>query len=195
MISKSKISHDLFFIFKISLLYGLFSFGFSIISLFLPDSFIVGNPLLVSGISFEHVIGHIMWGFVAGIVTFSIKYAILCGLLPIILDFDHLLQFLDLEMIPRMAHSVPFGIIVFVILMLLFGKKDLRIPAISLAAVFVHISFDIFLVGKTEFPLFIPLTTHMFSFEGNSWIYFLTFGIAIIFILSAIQLKKQRKFS
>ena len=133
MISKSKIFHDLFFIFKISLLYGIFSFGFSIVSLFLPDSFIVGNPLLVSGISFEHVIGHIMWGFVAGIVTFSVKYAILCGLLPIILDFDHLLQFLDLEMIPRMAHSFPFGIIVFV--------------------------------------------------------------ISIIFILSVIQLKKQRKFS
>ncbi len=192
MISRTKIFYDLFFILKISLLYGLFSFGFSIVSLFLPDSFIVGNPLLVSGISFEHVIGHIMWGFVAGIVTFSVKYAILCGLLPIILDFDHLLQFLDLEMIPRMAHSVPFGIIVFVILIILFGRKDLRIPAISLAAVFVHMSFDIFLVGSTEFPLFVPFTTQMFTFDGNSWIYFMITGITIIFVLSIIQLKQNK---
>ena len=195
MISKNKLSSDLFFIFKFSLLYGVLSFSFSISGLFLSDSFIVGNPLLVSGISFEHVMGHILWGLAAGIVTFSLKYAILCGLLPIILDFDHLLQFLDLDMIPRMAHSVPFGIIVFVILMIFFGKKDLRIPAISLAAVFVHISFDIFLVGRTEFPLLVPLTTNMFNFEGNAWIYFMILGISIIFILSAIQLKKQPKFN
>jgi hypothetical protein len=191
MISKNKIFHDLFFILKISILYGIFSFGFSILSLFLPHSFIVGNPLLVSGIGFEHVIGHIMWGLVAGIVTFSIKYVILCGLLPIILDFDHLLQFLDLDMIPRMAHSIPFGLIVFIILIIIFGKKDLRIPAVSLAAVFVHMSFDIFLVGSTEFPLLVPLTTQMFTFDGNYWIYFIMIGITIIFISSVIQLKRN----
>jgi hypothetical protein len=192
MISRTKIFYDLFFILKISLLFGAFSFSFSIISLFLPDSFVVGNPFLVSGISFEHIIGHIMWGFVAGIVTFSIKYAILCGLLPIVLDFDHLLQFLELDMIPRMAHSILFGIIVFVILIILFGRKDLRIPAISLAAVFVHMSFDIFLVGSTEFPLFVPFTTQMFTFDGNSWIYFMITGIVIIFVLSIIQLKRNK---
>ncbi len=192
MISRTKIFYDLFFILKISLLFGAFSFSFSIISLFLPDSFVVGNPFLVSGISFEHIIGHIMWGFVAGIVTFSIKYAILCGLLPIVLDFDHLLQFLELDMIPRMAHSILFGIIVFVILIILFGRKDLRIPAVSFSAVFVHMSFDIFLVGSTEFPLFVPFTTQMFTFDGNSWIYFMITGIVIIFVLSIIQLKRNK---
>jgi hypothetical protein len=46
-------------------------------------------------------------------------------------------------------------------------------------------------VGGTEFPLFVPITTHMFTFEGNAWIYFLLFGITITFILSVIQLKKN----
>ncbi len=191
MISRNKIFYDLFFILKISLLFGAFSFSFSIISLFLPDSFVVGNPLLVSGISLEHIMGHILWGFAAGIVTFSVKYVLLCGLLPLVLDFDHLLQFLELDMIPRMAHSISFGIIVFVILMAIFGKKDLRIPAVSLAAVFVHMSFDILLVGETKFPLFVPFMTQMFIIGGNSWIYFLLFGITITFILSVIQLKKN----
>jgi hypothetical protein len=191
MISRTKIFYDLFFILKISILYGILSFAFSIFSIFLPDSFIVGNPLIVSGISFEHIVGHIMWGLVAGIVTFSIKYMILCGLLPIVLDFDHLIQFLNLDMIPRMAHSVFFGIIVFVILMILFGRKDLRIPAVSLAAVFIHMSFDIFLVGSTEFPLFVPLTTQMFTFGGNFWVYFQVIGIAIIFVFSVIKMKNK----
>jgi hypothetical protein len=191
MISQTKIFYDLFFILKISILYGILSFAFSIFSIFLPDSFIVGNPLIVSGISFEHILGHIMWGLVAGIVTFSIKYMILCGLLPIVLDFDHLIQFLNLDMIPRMAHSVFFGIIVFVIFMILFGRKDLRIPAVSLAAVFIHMSFDIFLVGSTEFPLFVPLTTQMFTFGGNFWVYFQVIGIAIIFVFSVIRMKNK----
>jgi hypothetical protein len=191
MISVHKLLPDLFFIFKISVLFGMLSFGFSTLSLFLPDSFIVGNPLIVSGISFEHIVGHIMWGLVAGIVTFSIKYMILCGLLPIVLDFDHLIQFLNLDMIPRMAHSIFFGIIVFVILMILFGKKDLRIPAASLSAVFIHMSFDIFLVGSTEFPLFVPLTTQMFTLGGNFWVYFQVIGIAIIFVFSVIKMKNK----
>lgn len=191
MMFKKIIFNNLFFILKFSFIYGFFSFGFSVLSLFLSDSFIVGNPLLVSGISFEHIAGHIIWGLVAGIATFSFRYALLCGTFPIFLDFDHLLQFLDLEMIPRMAHSIPFGIAVFVILFLLFGRKDLRIPAISLSAVFIHMSFDIFLVGGTEFPLFVPFSTQMFSFDVNYWVYFMIIGIIIIFVMSAIQLKKN----
>jgi hypothetical protein len=172
-------------------LYGFISFGFSTFSLFLPDTFIVGNPLLVSGISFEHVVGHIVWGLAAGIATFSIKYALMCGIFPVVLDFDHFLQFLELEMIPRMSHSVFFGIIVFIVLMIIFGKKDLRIPAVSLASVFIHISFDIFLVGNSKFPIFVPFTTQFFTFGGNYWIIFLMIGIIILFVLSVIQLKKN----
>jgi hypothetical protein len=190
MVSTHNLFHDLFFILKISILFGFISFLFSVFSLFLSDSFFVGNPLLVSGISFEHIIGHVMWGLVAGIVTFSIKYVLLSGLLPLSLDFDHLIQFLDLDMIPRMAHSIPFGLLIFIILFAIFGKKDLRIAAVSLSAVFVHMSFDIFLVGSTKFPLFVPFTTQMFTLDGNSWIYLQMIGIVIIFLLSVIQLKK-----
>ena len=86
--------------------YGLLAFGFSTLSLVLPDSFLVENPLEVSGISFEHVSGHIIFGIIAGIATFSVRYSILCEAFTISLDFDHWLQFLDLEMIPRMANSI-----------------------------------------------------------------------------------------
>ena len=179
---KIMISSNILFILKTCSVYGAIAFGFSMIGLILPNSFVVGNPLEVSGISFEHVFGHIMWGLVAGIASFSFRYAILSGLFPIILDFDHLLQFFEVEMIPRMAHSITFGILAIVIMMFIFGRKDLRLGAISICAVFAHMSFDIFLGGTTEFPIFVPFTSENIAFTGVDWILFEFISIVIIFV-------------
>ena len=183
---------NIFFIGKTSIVYGAIAFSFSILGLILPDAFIVGNPLEVSGISFEHIVGHIIWGLVIGIVSFSFRYAILSGLFPIILDFDHWIQFLGIEMIPRMAHSITFGLIAIPIMMVIFDKKDLRLGAISIAAVLSHMSFDIFLSGTTEFPVFIPFITKTLSFSGIDWILFEFLAMGIIFVSSIIYLKKQK---
>ena len=190
--SKFVILPNIFFIIKTSFVYGGIAIGFSMIGLILPDAFIVGNPLEVSGISFEHVFGHIIWGLAIGIASFSFRYAILSGLFPIILDFDHWIQFLGIEMIPRMAHSITFGLIAIVIMMLIFGKKDLRLGAISIAAVFSHMSFDIFLGGTTEFPVFTPIITENLTFSGIDWVIFEFLAISIIFISSIIYRKKQK---
>ena len=189
---KVKITSNIFFILKTSAVYGTIAVGFSMLGLILPDAFIVGNPLEVSGISFEHVFGHILWGLVIGIVSFSFRYAILAGLFPIILDFDHWIQFLGIEMIPRMAHSITFGLIAIPIMMVIFDKKDLRLGAISIAAVLSHMSFDIFLSGTTEFPVFIPFITKTLSFSGIDWILFEFLAMGIIFVSSIIYLKKQK---
>ena len=183
---------NIFFIVKTSLVYGAIAFSFSILGLILPDAFIVGNPLEVSGISFEHIVGHIIWGLVIGIVSFSFRYAILSGLFPIILDFDHWIQFLGIEMIPRMAHSITFGFLAMGIMMFVFGKNDLRLAAIAIAAVFSHMSFDIFLGSTTEFPLLVPFVTKSLTFSGTDWILFEFLAMGIIFVLSIIYLKKQK---
>jgi len=181
-----------FFIIKRSIVYGCLAFLFSILGLILPDAFIVGNPLEVSGVSFEHVFGHILWGLAIGIVSFSFRYAILAGLFPIILDFDHWIQFLGIEMIPRMAHSITFGIIAMVIMMFIFDRKDLRLGAISIAAVFSHMSFDIFLGGTTEFPVLVPFITKSLRFSGTDWVFFEFIAFTIIFVASIIFFKKQK---
>jgi hypothetical protein len=183
---------NIFFIWKTSIIYGSLAFSFSMLGIILPNAFLVGNPLEVSGISFEHIFGHIMWGLAAGIVSFSFRYAMLSGLFPIILDFDHLLQFYGIEMIPRMAHSITFGIIAIVVMMIIFGRKDLRLGAIAIAAVFSHMSFDIFLVGITEFPIFVPFTSKNITFSGHDWILFEFISIAIIFVASIIFFRKQK---
>ena len=183
---------SVFFITKTLGVYGSIAFGFSLLGIILPDGFLVGNPLEVSGITPEHIIGHVMWGLVAGIASFSFRYAVLSGLFPIILDFDHWIQFFGIEMIPRMAHSITFGFIAIGIMMILFGRKDLRLGAIAIAAVFSHMSFDIFLEGTTEFPVFVPFISQSVTFSGLDWVFFGVLSIAIIFVASIIVLRKQK---
>ena len=183
---------SIFFITKTTLVYGGIAFSFSMLGVILPNAFLVGNPLEVSGITPEHIIGHIMWGLVAGIASFSFRYAVLAGLFPIILDFDHWIQFLGIEMIPRMAHSITFGFIAIGVMMILFGRKDLRLGAIAIAAVFSHMSFDIFLGGSTEFPVFVPFISQSVTFSELDWIFFEVLAIAIIFVSSIIFLRKQK---
>jgi len=183
---------SIFFIGKTSLVYGSVAFGFSMLGIILPNAFLVGNPLEVSGITPEHIIGHILWGLVAGIASFSFRYAVLAGLFPIILDFDHWIQFFGIEMIPRMAHSITFGFIAIGVMMILFGRKDLRLGAIAIAAVFSHMSFDIFLGGTTEFPIFVPFISQSVTFSGSDWIFFEVISIAIIFVAAIIVLRKQK---
>ena len=185
-------SSNIFFILKTSIIYGIIAIGFSILGLILPDRFIVGNPLEVSGVSFEHVFGHIVWGLAIGIASFSFRYAILSGLFPIILDFDHWIQFLGIEMIPRMAHSITFGFIAVIIMMSIFGRKDLRLGAISIAAVFSHMSFDIFLTGTSDFPVFVPFVLEKFTFSGADWIIFEFLAASLIFVASIIVFRKQK---
>ena len=159
-----------------------------------PNVFLVGNPFEVSTTTPEHVMGHIVWGLIPGLAFLSLRYIILAGLFPIILDADHLLQFLEIEMVPRMAHSLPFILVAIVVMMLLFGKKDIRLIAVSVAAVFSHMSFDTILGGSTEFPVLIPFTSQFFTFSGIDWIIFQVIAATIILTASVIVKKNYSRF-
>ena len=81
------------FILKNSIIFALVSFGFSAIGAFFPESeftFVIGNPLVVSSVTYEHVLGHVFWGAIIGLGTLSIRYIILGGSFAIFLDSDHL---------------------------------------------------------------------------------------------------------
>jgi hypothetical protein len=139
--------------------------------------------------------GHIVWGLIPGLAFLSLRYIILAGLFPIILDADHLLQFLEIEMVPRMAHSLPFILIAIVVMMLLFGKKDIRLIAVSAAAVFSHMSFDIILGGATVFPVLAPFSGEFFWFSGTDWIIFQVIAATIILTASVIVKKKYGRYN
>lgn len=189
--SKPSKLKSLRFILKSIILYASLSAAFSILGLFpieqfLPKSYLIGNPLEVSGISIEHVVGHVVFGMIVGLASMRIRYVAIAGLFPIALDADHLIQFLNMDAIPRMAHSVLFGLISIPLMMLFVGKKDYLLGAVSFSAVLAHVSFDILLGGPTSFPLFIPIVNKMVSFQGHDWITFLLIAIAIVGITRTI---------
>jgi len=189
------------FILQNSIIFAGISFGFSIIGGLFPASehtFVIGSPLVVSGISIEHIIGHIFWGAVIGLGTLSIRYIILGGSFAILLDADHLLQFLDIELVSRMSHSIPFAIIAAVVFFIILRGKDLRIVAVVFGAVLSHIAFDVFLADmtfdkSTTFPLFSPFMLDRIELAGLDWLWIEIIGVFIVAVTSYLFKKNENK--
>ena len=187
------------FVLKNSIIFAAISFGFSIIGGLFPSSehtFVIGNPLVVSGITIEHIVGHIFWGAVIGLGTLSIRYIALGGSFAILLDADHLLQFLDIELVSRMSHSIPFAVIATIVFFLILRGKDLRICAVAFAAVLSHIAFDIFLADvafgtSTKFPLFSPFILESVKFDGLDWLGIEIIGVTIVAVASYLFKRKE----
>ena len=187
------------FILKNSIIFALVSFAFSMIGAFFPESeftFVIGNPLVVSSVTYEHVLGHIFWGAVIGLGTLSIRYIILGGSFAIFLDSDHLLQFLDIELVSRMSHSIPFAVIVSIVFFVILRGKDIRICAVAFGAVLSHIAFDVFLAdvllnSATGFPLFSPFTFETVSLHGLDWLGIQIIGVSIVAITSYFFKRKE----
>ena len=187
------------FILKNSIIFASVSFGFSMIGALFPESeftFVIGNPLVVSSVTYEHVLGHIFWGAIIGLGTLSIRYIILGGSFAIFLDADHLLQFLDIELVSRMSHSIPFAVIVSIVFFVVLRRKDIRICAVAFGAVLSHIAFDIFLAdvafnSDTEFPLFSPFTFETISFQGLDWLGIQIIGVTVVVVASYFYKRKE----
>ena len=187
------------FILKNSIIFALVSLGFSMIGALFPESeftLVIGNPLVVSSVTYEHVLGHIFWGAIIGLGTLSIRYIILGGSFAIFLDADHLLQFLDIELVSRMSHSIPFAVIVSIVFFVVLRRKDIRICVVAFGAVLSHIAFDIFLAdvafnSDTEFPLFSPFTFETVSFQGLDWLGIQIIGVTVVAVTSYFYKRRE----
>ena len=190
------------FVLKNSIIFATVSFAFSMIGAFFPESeftIVIGNPLVVSNVTYEHVLGHVFWGAIIGLGTLSIRYIILGGSFAIFLDSDHLLQFLDIELVSRMSHSLPFGVIAVIVFFVITRGKDIRICAVAFGAVLSHIAFDIFLAdvafnSDTKFPLFSPFTFETVSFQGLDWLVIQIIGVSIVAAVSYFHKRKEIRF-
>ena len=189
------------FILKNSIVFAIVSFAFSMIGAFFPESeftVVIGNPLVVSSVTYEHVLGHVFWGAVIGLGTLSVRYIILGGSFAIFLDSDHLLQFLDIELVSRMSHSIPFAVIATIVFFVITRGKDVRICAVAFGAVLSHIAFDIFLADvafgtSTNFPLFSPLTFETVSFQGLDWLGIQIVGVSLVAVVSYFYKRREIK--
>jgi len=149
----------------------------------------IGFDILKSA-SVEHVLGHIGFGMIVALPTLAYRYVIASGGFAILLDADHLIQFFGIENIARLGHGFIFGILIIIIMMFLFGKKDYFLGVISFAAILSHISFDILIGGGSSFPLFAPISTTLVSFQANDWSLVLISGILIVLSIKIIVSRK-----
>ena len=191
-----RLSKQIKFFIKSCIIFSVLSFGFSLTGFLFPDdSYIIGNPLIVSTPTLEHIFGHVAFGIIAGAISLSLRYVFLSGALALLVDADHLLQFFNMEMIARMVHSLPFAIIIAVIMLYVFGKKDYRLAAISFSAILSHIAFDIWLGGQvypgstSVFPLFAPFTVEIIKFQGLDWLYLEILAVVIVGIIAILDRK------
>ncbi len=189
-------SRQIKFFIKSCAVFSILSFCFSLTGFLFPDdSSIIGDPLIVSNPSLEHILGHVFFGMIAGVLSLRLKYVFLIGAFALLLDADHLLQFFNVEMISRMVHSVPFAIIIAVIMLYVFGKKDYRLAAISFSAIISHIAFDVWFAGQiypgstSGFPLFSPFTVEIIRFQGLDWLYLEILAIVIVGIIAILHRK------
>jgi len=186
------------FIIKCSFLFGSLVIAFSLIGFILepeklPPSLKFVSPTQALGfLSIEHIGGHIMLGLMVGIVTLSFRYIILTGFFTILVDADNLLKILGLEESFRMAHSVTFGILSVVVMMLVFGRKDWRLGAISFGAILTHMSFDIISGRSGSFRIFSPFYNENIGFQEFYWIVFLLAGFVLVGTVTFFTRRKQQ---
>ena len=190
------ISTQIKFFVKACIIFSILSFGFSLTGFLFPDdTSIIGDPLIVSNPTLLHILGHIFFGVIAGAISLSLKYVFMSGAFALLVDADHLLQFFNVEMIGRMVHSLPFAIIIAVIMLYVFGKKDYRLAAISFSAIISHIAFDVWLTEQVfpassgAFPLFSPFTVEIIKLQGLDWLYLEILAIVIVGIIAILDRK------
>jgi hypothetical protein len=182
---------DFKFIIKSATTYCILSAGFSFLGIALAEKGPLEIP--IGGLNLHEISGHVLWGLVAGAASLSLRYVILGGLFAILIDSDHLIALTHLDAVSRMSHSIVFGIVAVIIMMIIFGKKDYILGASAAAGVLAHLSFDIFTTDDGKFPLFTPFYNHQISFPNADWVYFEIAAIVIVMIVTLLTKRIHRE--
>lgn len=181
---------DTRYILKTSLLFCGISTTFSLVGLLLPDNGPLPSP--IGGFNIHEIVGHILWGLLAGASFLGIRYVIITGLFAVLIDSDHLIALIPVNAIPRMSHSIVFSAIAVTVLMTLTGRKDYKLGAAAVSGILAHISFDTFAGYGGRFPLFTPFYNHSITFPNTDWIYF-EIGAAVVTSIITILAARNRK--
>ena len=96
---------DILFIVGVSLVYCSLSAGFSLVSIILPDRAVLLNPIEHGNLALKEIVGHFIFGVIAGIVTLRLKYILLGGILAVLIDSDHIVGLLNFEGIPKIVYT------------------------------------------------------------------------------------------
>ena len=92
-----------------------------------------------------------------------------------------------------MSHSIFFGILSVIVIMMIFGKRNYLLGAITITALLAHLSFDIFVDKYSEFPIFTPFYNSMIHFQSTNWVLLEIVAVIITGSATIIQRKQDSK--
>lgn len=95
----------------IPLVFAGMSFCYSFVGFFSPQGKTIGRLDIFGSLTPQEISGHFVFGFAAGLPFRKLRMAILCGLMALAVDADHILSAAGFEVQGRMSHSIPFTII------------------------------------------------------------------------------------
>ncbi len=169
------------------------SFLWSVMAFVVPQR--VGYPVEYSGVLLAIEIGgHILFGLAAGLASFDLGLAVLCGAESILIDTDHILSIVVAPVLDRTAHSVFFLVVASLFLARLTkGRKPLNagVLGVTISAVLAHLSFDIF-TGYGSFPILFPFNYQVFAFPYPYWLLLEVLAVVIAWDAGIILRRSTR---
>ena len=182
----------------LALFYAGLAFAYSFIGFLHPE---IGShyheyvpPKLVI-----EIVGHFTFGFIAALPFFDIEISFLTGAAAVLIDTDHILSALDLNITGRPDHSFLFFAVSAVVL--IYFAKRLHLPRnfmtklafFAPVVLFSHISYDIFSGTGSSFQLLIPFSFETFDLPYYDWIVFEAAALSLSLIGYLYVRKKEKK--
>ncbi len=155
----------------LAVLFGALSLSWSLLGLLFP--FAVPYEAVYSPALLAEVVGHFLFGLVAGAATGRLAPALFAGLEAVLIDSDHLMAAAGFPVDARLSHSV-FFIVLSSLLIARAGRRRAFAPnsyaimLVTLASLLTHLAFDI-ASGDGFFPLFFPLSAGSYDLPYPAW--------------------------
>ncbi|HEV2139039.1 MAG TPA: metal-dependent hydrolase [Nitrososphaerales archaeon] len=159
----------LFQVAALSVFYSSISFLWSTIGFASPTPAIHYHEYALSSLATE-ILGHALFGVAAGVGTGRVDLALLCGADAVLIDSDHLLASLNFPVLGRLSHSLPFTLVISLVLLAVPQRFVPRrtLVLVTTSSILSHLSYDV-LAGNGQFPLLAPISFQSIGFPDFSW--------------------------
>lgn len=205
----------------ISAIFGMLGFSYSFFGLIAPAKE-THQLETFRALSVQEIGGHFAFGFVVGLASRNLKMSVICGLMAVTIDADHILNALAINIPARTDHSVLFAGMSSVLMgifavklrnilktdkMLLktdvkYWKNNnrdlfLQFLFMTLAVFLSHIAFDVISDDDPKFPFLIPFSFNEFLVPQIHGFTFEAAGVLVIYLwhrcLSPYQVSANRE--
>ncbi len=202
----------------ISAIFGMLGFSYSFFGLIEPAEK-THQLETFRALSIQEIGGHFVFGFVVGLASRNLKMSVICGLMAITIDADHILNALAINIPARTDHSVLFagmssvlmGLFAVKLRNILQTNKILKLVNINhvkndknlflqflfmtLAVFLSHIAYDVITDDDAKFPFLIPFSFDEFVVPQIHGLILEVAGVLVVYFWNMYSVKFVSKYS